>query len=263
MDRLTTTMRLLTLHTNQLEQFHPDPTCTSSIPGASKSQKMQVLYEGWLSANEDWTSSTLVISLRSSTAHRKKGARKWFTRDELAVKYSKGQTLDYTVADEIIQEKLKDEVTASQCCRPHPDCPRNKSMTQYLCFDEATECDEQDEVMTSLMTCCDKTKKRSKKDKKRKRSTSSSDSGSESESSDSSDSSTESGKKKKKKSKKSKAGKKEGKKSKGKKGKKLTKEMREKEREKQEKKMKQDEEKQLEKLKTEKRSRAKKARKRL
>lgn len=227
---------------------------------------MQVLYEGWLSANEDWESSSLVISIRSSTAHRKRGARKWFTRDELARKYSTGETLDYTIADEIIGEKLKDDVTSRQSCRPHPDCPNNKSMAQYLCFDEATECDEQDEVMTSLMKCCDKDKKHSKKDKKRKSSTSSSDSGSGSEcDSDSSDSSTESGKKKKKKSKKdkkNKSGKKKGKKSTGKKGKKLTKAQKEKEKEKNDKKLKQEEEKQQEKLKTEKRSAAKKARKR-
>ena len=227
---------------------------------------MQVLYEGWLSANEDWESSSLVISIRSSTAHRKRGARKWFIRDELARKYSTGETLDYTIADEIIGEKLKDDVTSRQSCRPHPDCPNNKSMAQYLCFDEATECDEQDEVMTSLMKCCDKDKKHSKKDKKRKSSTSSSDSGSGSEcDSDSSDSSTESGKKKKKKSKKdkkNKSGKKKGKKSTGKKGKKLTKAQKEKEKEKNDKKLKQEEEKQQEKLKTEKRSAAKKARKR-
>ena len=228
---------------------------------------MQVLYEGWLAANEDWESSSLVISIRSSAAHRKKGARKWFTRDELARKYSTGETLDYTIADEIIGEKVKDEVTAQQSCRPHPDCPNNESLTQYLCFDEATECDEQDEVMTSLMTCCDKDKKhKKKKDKKRKNSTSSSDSGSGSESgdSDSSDSSTESGKKKKKKDKKNKKNKsgknKKGKKSNGKKGKKLTKAQKEKEQEKEKKKLKQEEEKQQEKVKTEKRSAAKKAR---
>ena len=224
---------------------------------------MQTLYESWLASNEDWNRSSLVISIRQSTTERKRGSRRWFTRDELAAKYNK----DYGVADEIINEKCKDETTKAQCCRPHPDAPSNRSLTQFLCYDEATESTEEDSVLTALLECRDDTRakgKKSKKDKKRKRSSSSSSDASAS-GSDSTSSvetvSSDSGKKKKKgkKGKSGKKGKKDKKNSKKDKDQKLTKEQKQKKKEKDEKKAEQDRKKEAQKKVAETRSKAKKA----
>lgn len=187
--------------------------------GERKSQKMQVLFEQWLSANEDWSESTLVMSMRHSHTHTKRGSRRWMTRAELMEKYK-----DESVVDEIIGEKERDSGTKIHCCRAHPDAPNNPKLKQFLCYDEETEADSEDVVLSSLFECKDSGK--SKKDKKRKRSTSSSSSSSSSSASqESSDSdSGEKKSKKKKKSKKSKKGKKgKSSKNKGKKDKKKSK----------------------------------------
>ena len=188
--------------------------------GERKSQKMQVLFEQWLSANEDWSESTLVMSMRHSHTHTKRGSRRWMTRAELMEKYK-----DESVVDEIIGEKERDSGTKIHCCRAHPDAPNNPKLKQFLCYDEETEADSEDVVLSSLFECRD-SGKNSKKDKKRKRSTSSSSSSSSSSASqESSDSdSGEKRSKKKKKSKKSKKGKKgKSSKNKGKKDKKKSK----------------------------------------
>lgn len=196
--------------------------------GEGKKQKMQVLFEEWLSSNEDWTSSKLFQSMRYSKSFKKRGARKWYTRDQLTEKYHN----DSAIADAIICEKEKDPAIAAVCVRPHPDCPDVPSMRQFLCFDEETEADEEDTVVSSLFECVAAGKRsRDKSKKKRKRSSSSSsqsDSGTESDDDEQSSSSSKKKGKKGKKSKKDKKGKKDKKKKTSKKGKKLTKEEKEK-----------------------------------
>lgn len=190
--------------------------------GAQKKEKMQVLYENWLSADENWNKSKLAVSLQQSSKLSTFGCRKWFTRQDLIDKYKSSE-----IATEIIQEKLAlEESVRKTVVRAHPDAPNNLQLQQYLCFDEDGESEQHDSVLSSLFKAVSKTKKgkKDKKDKdkdkkKRKRSSSSSSdsSGSESESGSGSGSSSDSSSDDKKK-KKSKA-----KATKGKKGKKTTK----------------------------------------
>ena len=231
-----------------------------SHPGSSKSEKLSILFEEWLNAGENWDRSSLVISLRQQTSFKKLGCRRWFTRDALAEKY-KG---DYGVADSIIAEKQKDSITAGKCVRDHPDLPGDPKMKQFLCFDEGTEADEEDHILSSLIECKTDTDKKSGKDgkgKKRKKSSSSRSSSSSSPSQVTVSSESESRKNsKKKKNKKggSKKSKKDGKNKKDKKSKKLTKEQKEKAEEQRRKREIKEEERKNEKAKSETRSKAKK-----
>ena len=136
------------------------------------------------------------------------------TRDEIATKYNG----DYETADEIISEKVKNAATRAQCCRPHPDAPQNKKLEQYLCYDESTEADTEDVVVSSLFECRDDDKGRRKKQSKRKRSSSSDSSDDASDSSNSEDSSSSSESRRKSKKSKKKKGKKSKKTKKGKGG---------------------------------------------
>ena len=221
---------------------------------------MQVLFEQWLSANEDWSSSTLVLSMRSSQGFSKRGSRRWMTRDEIASKYNGC----YETADEIISEKVKNATNRAQCVRAHPDLPANKKMEQYLCYDESTETDSEDTVVSSLFECRDEGKGKShSKKSKRKRSSSTSDSSDDTSESESEDSlsSSESRRKSKKSKKKGKKSKKE-KKSKGGRGgrnKKKSKEAKAKAKEREKQKELKDKERAQEKDKQDLRSKAKKA----
>lgn len=199
---------------------------------------MQVLFEQWLSSGEDWSRSKLIQSMQKKESFQKRGARRWFTRQELALKYKDAQgSANYDVADEIIKEKKKDPTSAEQCVRKHPDAPDVESLTQYLCFDEEVESEQEDVVLTSLFQGVDavgrkRNEKNGKKNKKRKKGSSSDSSPSSEEESDSSSdddkSSGESSSESNRKSKKSKKGKKgkskKSKKAKTGKGKKQTKE---------------------------------------
>ena len=160
---------------------------------------MQVLYESWLTSEEEWSSSKLVLTLRNSSKLSSFGCRKWFTKSDLMTKYNN----DEEVVDEIIHEKEKvPEAIRKSLVRPHPDAPGNKSLTQYLCFHEDGESEEHDTVLSSLFSAVSK-KKSTKKDKKekrkkRRRSTSSSSTSTRSESESSGSSSNDKKKKKKK-----------------------------------------------------------------
>ena len=179
---------------------------------------MQVLFEQWLSSGEDWKRSKLIQSMQRKESFHKRGARRWFTRQELALKYKNAQgAADYNVADEIIKEKQKDSLSADQCIRKHPDAPEVESLTQYLCFDEETESDQTDVVLTSLFegVAAAGKKRKDKKSKKGKKDSSSDTSPSSEEESDSSsdddkdsDESSSESNRKSKKSKKGKKGKK-------------------------------------------------------
>ena len=167
-----------------------------------------MLYENWLSADENWSKSKLVLSLQQSSKQSTFGCRKWFTRQDLIDKYKSPE-----IASEIIQEKLAlEESVRNTVVRPHPDAPSNLLLQQFLCFDEDGESEQHDSVLSSLFQAVSKNKKKDKDKKKRKRSTSSSSESSESgSSSGSSESSSSDDKKKKKNAKKDKSGKKKGK----------------------------------------------------
>ncbi len=186
----------------------PCTQIASPTTGAQKKEKMQVLYENWLSADENWSKSKLVLSLQQSSKLSTFGCRKWFTRQDLIDKYKSPE-----IASEIIQEKLAlEESVRNTVVRPHPDAPSNLLLQQFLCFDEDGESEQHDSVLSSLFQAVSKNKKKDKDKKKRKRSTSSSSESSESgSSSGSSESSSSDDKKKKKNAKKDKSGKKKGK----------------------------------------------------
>ncbi len=189
------------------------------LAGRQKKEKMQVLFEQWLSSDENWEKSKLIITMKESTKLSTFGCRKWFTKSELTSKYKSED-----VAKEIILEKESaDESIRGSLIRRHPDAPRNDSMVQYLCFDEDGETEVHDSVLSSLFEGVSKKKhgKHEKKNKKRKRSKRSTSSASSSESSSVSQSSSSSSNDKKKKKKKKSKGKKDkkGSKSKGKKAK--------------------------------------------
>ena len=173
-----------------------------------------MLYENWLSADENWSESKLVLSLKQSSKLSTFGCRKWFTRQDLTDKYKSPE-----IAAEIIHEKLAlEESVRKTVVRPHPDAPSNLQLQQYLCFDEDGESEQHDSVLSSLFKAVSKDtkKKKDKEDKKkRKRSSSSSsgssESGSESKSSSESSSTSDDKKKKKAKGKKDKSKKKKAK----------------------------------------------------
>ena len=179
--------------------------------------KMAVLYEQYTACDGKWTRSSLVVSLRERHSTKKRGCRKWMTFKQLCDKYQSVQA-----AEEIIMNKLTDEVMAKQDVKPHPDAPLNPQLTLFRVWDEEGETDEHDEVLESLFSLAQdddmasskhfKSRKHDKK-KKRKSSSSSAKSSSSSKSSsddsdDSSSSSASKAKKSKKKCKKSKNSKK-------------------------------------------------------
>ena len=210
---------------------------------------MQVLFEACLSAGEAWDKSQLVISIRNKSSFKTRGARRWFTRADLMVKYRD----DEQAVNDIIAEKLLAPQGVVRC---HPDAPQNKSLEQYLCFDEATEADEEDTILESLYSATETTKDKSKK-RKKARSSSGSKETSSSKASSSSSSSSKKKSKKGKKSKKQKGKKEKTKKSKG--GKEKSKQQKEKERQKELQKAEKEKARDAEKKRQEIRSDAKKA----
>ena len=120
-----------------------------------------MLYENWLSADENWSKSKLVLSLQQSSKLSTFGCRKWFTRQDLIDKYKSPE-----IASEIIQEKLAlEESVRNTVVRPHPDAPSNLLLQQFLCFDEDGESEQHDSVLSSLFQAVSKNKKKDK-DKK-------------------------------------------------------------------------------------------------
>ena len=162
-----------------------------------------MLFDEWLAANELWSQSKMLISIRTRKKDKKLGSRRWMTHAEIVKKYE-----DEKVASAIVahKESLEGEDRKGSV-RPHPDCPE---LSQYFVFDEEYESTETDTVLDSMFKAVEDSNK--SKGRKRKASSSSS------SSSGSSDSSSESSEKKSKKSKKKskKGGKKSSKKDKAK-----------------------------------------------
>lgn len=178
------------------------------FPGTNKNAQLTILFEEWAGSNEDWSRSELIVQMKNSRTHTKRGSRKWLTRKELVEKYG-----DEQIADDIISHKLENASLAKSQVRWHPDLrPGNMEMRQFLVFDSAEEVDQSDEILESLFRLDDtedgkcrkrgrskeKNKsKKSKKSKKNKKSSSSSSSSSSDSSSSSSSKTQASGKTKK------------------------------------------------------------------
>ena len=81
------------------------------------SDKLQVLYEQWLSCDGHWTESAIYQQLKTSSRHRKKGARKWLTEAELALKYGSAVVAAKITLHKRSEPECKDQV------REHKDCP--------------------------------------------------------------------------------------------------------------------------------------------
>lgn len=91
-----------------------DDTWPASFPG---SDKIAILFDQWLTCEGHWRQSSLFLQLKTEKRFRKRGARKWLTESELAMRY--GST---DMARKIVQAKLDDPDMQSHV-RPHPDCP--------------------------------------------------------------------------------------------------------------------------------------------
>ena len=85
---------------------------------------MQEIYEKWLSCNENWKSSSWVLSLQTSSTDVRKGARRWMTHAQIASKYN-----DTLIADEIVQTKMGPDCEHQR--KPHPDLP-NRDVSSLL-----------------------------------------------------------------------------------------------------------------------------------
>ena len=84
----------------------------------SGSEKLQVLFEQWMSCDGHWSESSLYQQLKVSHTHRRRGARKWLTETELAVKYN-----SENIANKIVMSKLTDPEVKKLQVRDHPDAP--------------------------------------------------------------------------------------------------------------------------------------------
>ncbi len=152
------------------------------MAGENKNAALAVLFENWAAAKENWKEATLVVQMKQSYAMRTMGRRIWLTEAQIATKYQ-----DAELAREICSGKENDVQLRKSCVRSHPDVAR---VLQYLVFDEATESEENDLVVSQLFgqtadvtkDTKEKHKKKSKHQKKRRKSSttgSSSDSSSE------------------------------------------------------------------------------------
>lgn len=158
----------------------------------SKTRKLQLLFEQWVSASEKWSSSSLVISMKQRHQRRHKGGRRWLTKAQIAIKYNSKE-----LAEEICHHKESDEYLRSTETKPFPDKP---GLLLYLVWDEEYVSEERDEVLEQLYELRDDSEPRqSKKDKKnesgkskRKRSSSSRSSGDSGSCNDDSSSSSQS-----------------------------------------------------------------------
>ena len=55
--------------------------CTGE--GSSKTEKLALMFEQWASAHEDWKQSELVLRMKHTTSHKKRGTRRWLTEAQI------------------------------------------------------------------------------------------------------------------------------------------------------------------------------------
>ena len=65
-----------------------------------------------------WSESAFYQQLKTSHMHRRRGARKWMTESELALKYNSA-----SIASKIVAAKLRDPELKKSQVREHKDAP--------------------------------------------------------------------------------------------------------------------------------------------
>eukprot|EP00435_Cladocopium_sp_Y103_P071031 s83_g36.t1 len=113
---------------------------------ALSSTKLAILFDQWLTCEGHWRQSSLFLQLKTEKRFRKRGARKWLTQAELAMRYGSAE-----MAKKITQAKLDD-----------PDM-KDHDMRQFLVWTDDSEEDLEDAVTTSLFSADKKRKRKSGK----------------------------------------------------------------------------------------------------
>ena len=111
----------------------PGPNCPKEIvrlseKAKSNSSQRSVLFEHWLTANENWQTSKLLIRLRSSKKNRKAGLRRWMLFTEMVAKWGEEVATAMKESKEADEERSKSEI------REHPDVKGRKDMCMYATF---------------------------------------------------------------------------------------------------------------------------------
>ena len=86
------------------------------------SGKLQLLMEEWLTTGGDWSQSRLYIKMTIQRRERQHGARVWYTKHQLIVKFGSEH-----LADEIISSKMADPTTRETQVKCHPDAPQSEA----------------------------------------------------------------------------------------------------------------------------------------
>ena len=107
-----------------------------------KTQKLQLLFEQWVSANENWSSSSLIVRMKNSHRKSHKGGRRWLSFEQISMKYQSDE-----VAREITSTKEADPILRKTDTKQHPDRP---GKLLYLCWDEEFVTEERDELVEQL-----------------------------------------------------------------------------------------------------------------
>ncbi|CAE7482715.1 unnamed protein product [Symbiodinium sp. CCMP2592] len=174
--------RYMRFHRSLVSPNTPPEILKLAEKAAPHSPERSYLYESWLTSNECWKSSRLLISLRQKNSTKNRGVRRWMTFAEMCNKYGE------SIATEIRDAKLEDAELKKKEVRDHPECKHRKDMTQYLCLDDDCEEKEDLEEMEKLFQAeegsndssddssdssgheaASSSKKPSKKDKKKKK----------------------------------------------------------------------------------------------
>ena len=94
----------------------------------SDPRQRSVLFESWLTSQENWGSSKLLMRLRSSSKSQHTGVRRWYFRREMVQKWGE----EITAA--MIEDKLQDDERKNSEIRGHPDMkPREDPLHVQQC----------------------------------------------------------------------------------------------------------------------------------
>ena len=92
----------------------------------SNSSQRSVLFEHWLTANENWQKSRLLIRLRSSKKNRKAGLRRWMLFSEMCSKWGT------EVATAMKESKEADPERSLAEIRKHPEMPGREDCVGWV-----------------------------------------------------------------------------------------------------------------------------------
>ena len=95
----------------------------------SDPRQRSVLFESWLTSQENWGSSRLLMRLRSSNKSSHRGVRRWYFKREMVEKWGA------EIAAAMIEDKEQDDERRETEIRTHPDIkPREDCMLGSRCF---------------------------------------------------------------------------------------------------------------------------------